>query len=97
MPRVWAATLPSACCGGTHDILANVVSQTGLAWSSYMEKDTGWVEAFSDGVFAIALTLLILEIYVPQASADAANGDLFAAITCLCLSFLGLDPIFLSS
>src|SRR5437016_4584705 len=31
------------------------------------EKETGRVEAFSDGVFSIALTLLILDIKVPQA------------------------------
>ncbi len=37
-----------------------------------MEKETARIEAFSDGVFAIAITLLILEIKIPS----AASGDL---------------------
>jgi len=45
-----------------------------------MEKDTGRVEAFSDGVFAIAITLLILEIRVPEIEGVASNGQLFAAL-----------------
>jgi len=37
-----------------------------------MEKETARIEAFSDGVFAIAITLLILEIKIPS----AGSGDL---------------------
>ena len=31
-----------------------------------MDSETGRVEAFSEGVFAIAITLLILEIKIPK-------------------------------
>jgi uncharacterized membrane protein len=37
-----------------------------------MEKETARIEAFSDGVFSIAITLLILEIKIPP----AGSGDL---------------------
>ena len=39
-----------------------------------MNTETGRVEAFSDGVFAIAITLLILEIKIPNPS-DGALGN----------------------
>ena|ERR1700722_6592852 len=41
------------------------------------EKETGRLEAFSDGVFAIAITLLALELKVPHFD---ANGDMTAKL-----------------
>ena len=53
------------------------------------DKSKGRLEAFSDGVFAIALTLLILEIRPPPLEAGADTGQFFAAM-------LGLWPSFLA-
>jgi hypothetical protein len=37
------------------------------------DKETGRLEAFSDGVFAVAITLLVLDVKTPKA-ADLAAG-----------------------
>jgi uncharacterized membrane protein len=52
------------------------------------EKETGRVEAFSDGVFAIAITLLILEIKVPKLSHDSPPAALARALLDLWPSYL---------
>ena len=44
------------------------------------EKETGRIEAFSDGVFAIAITLLVLELKVPHLPDGGAGGSLTAAL-----------------
>lgn len=53
-----------------------------------MEKETNRVEAFSDGVFAIAITLLILEIKVPEFGDNLSNIQLFMALAKLWPSYI---------
>ena len=43
-----------------------------------MQNETARVEAFSDGVFAIAITLLILEIRVPESAGYGTLGRALA-------------------
>lgn len=54
-----------------------------------LSRETGRVEAFSDGVFAIALTLLILYIKVPRAFSIAVPHELTAALLKEWPSFFG--------
>ena len=53
-----------------------------------MEKETTRVEAFSDGVFAIALTLLIFTIKVPDLDDFTTKEKLFLALINLWPSYL---------
>jgi uncharacterized membrane protein len=41
-----------------------------------MPTETGRIEAFSDGVFAVAITLLIFDVHVPNATAGALGTGL---------------------
>lgn len=52
-----------------------------------MEKETSRVETFSDSVFAIALTLLILGIKVPDLSDFATNDKLYLSLVNLWPSY----------
>ena len=59
---------------GTNKLMESVRVETRVA----EEKETGRVEAFSDGVFAIAITLLVLDIKVPQLESIEEGGLLEA-------------------
>jgi len=52
------------------------------------------LEAFSDGVFAIAITLLVLEIHVPAAQDLDTSAHLIAALGALWPSYLGYTVSF---
>ncbi len=59
------------------------------------EKETGRLEAFSDGVFAIAITLLVLELKVPDlAIASSAPAQLGKALLQQWPSYVGLVTSF---
>ena len=51
-------------------------------------KDTGRIIAISDGVFAVALTLLVLEIRVPVLETIKSDTELIAAFILLKSKFL---------
>ena len=57
------------------------------------EKETGRLEAFSDGVFAIAVTLLVLELKVPQ---DTTPGKLWGSLVALWPSYLAFLTSFVT-
>ena len=63
-----------------------------MTTSGGQESDTGRIETFSDGVFAIAITLLIIEIGVPHA---AVTESLSEKLIHLWPSYLGYAISFL--
>ena len=59
------------------------------------EKETGRLEAFSDGVFAIAITLLVLELKVPATeTAGGSAGALGKSLLRQWPSYVGLVTSF---
>jgi len=58
--------------------------------------ETTRLEAFSDGVFAIAITLLVLEIHVPSIAESVAAGGLGHALAERWPSFVGFAISFLT-
>lgn len=60
-----------------------------LSYNNISGKKIPRIEALSDGVFAIALTILVLDLRVPVAASIQSETELFKA-------FLGLTPKLLS-
>ena len=58
------------------------------------EKETGRIEAFSDGVFAIAVTLLVLELKVPHLPDGGTDGSLGRALLLQWPSYVALVTSF---
>jgi len=54
------------------------------------ERETSRVEAFSDGVFSIAMTLLVLDLKVPSPGAMPTAAALWSELSRLWPSYLGL-------
>lgn len=61
---------------------------------TFERKETGRIEAFSDAVFAIAITLLVLAIRVPEAADLGANGNLLSALLALWPHYLAFVTSF---
>jgi uncharacterized membrane protein len=61
------------------------------------EAPTTRLEAFSDGVFAIAITLLVLEIRLPPATEIEHAGGLAAALLALWPSYAGYAVSFITT
>jgi uncharacterized membrane protein len=61
-------------------------------------KDTARLETFADGVFAIAITLLVLEIRIPEAGENLTDALLaqWPSFAAYVTSFLGIGVIWVS-
>ncbi|MBC9911991.1 TMEM175 family protein [Chitinophaga varians] len=61
-----------------------------------MEKETARIEGFSDGVFAIAITLLVLELRIPDADSNNNRQALASSLLAQWPSFLAFSLSFFS-
>ncbi|KAF2517133.1 TMEM175 family protein [Flavobacterium foetidum] len=61
-----------------------------------MEKETSRIEGFSDGVFAIAITLLVLDLHAPETSAIKNGTELLRFLTEEWTTYLAFSLSFFS-
>ncbi len=71
-----------------------VTPDTELAFDN--RRDTERLETFSDGVFAIAITLLVLEIAVPHLEPGGGESDLLRELRHLWPAYFGYLASFLT-
>jgi len=70
-------------------------AEAGMDPRNGTDNDTGRIEAFSDGVFAIAITLLVIEIGVPHVDDASLGATLFGELVEQWPSYLGYVISFL--
>ena len=77
--------------------VTEIIDEDALDGESPVERDdrrgVARLEAFSDGVFAIAITLLVLGIEVPDADADSLNKALGDLVPNMIAYFIGFAVI----
>src|SRR5437762_12117867 len=105
-PRVGALTLPTSRATGADDIPNDrsvetaVIDARAVPWPvrETVGVRTARLETFADGVFAIAATLLVLELRVPEPSDDLAArlADLWPAYAAYVISFMTIGIIWVN-
>ncbi len=55
----------------------------GMFYNTFAGRSIGRIEALSDGVFAVAMTLLVLDLHAPAVAAVHSESELWRALTTL--------------